>query len=226
MKKLVLFDIDGTLIKNFKGHIAALFEAMEKIYGIGIKDKNLNYHGMTDQQIMIEILEQNNLDQKTIEFKLKECCEEMTKIFNKTLKKEKIFLIDGVNNFLNELKEKDILIGLVTGNLEVIAREKMKKVGINSYFKIGGFGSDDKDRTKLVKLAIKRAEDNFEFNFNNNVFLIGDTPKDIKAGKEVGIKTVGVATGIYSKDQLIEAGADFAVENLKNKKEIFRIIAE
>jgi phosphoglycolate phosphatase len=224
MDRLVLFDIDGTLIKNFKGHIASLLKSVEKVYGI--KDvKSLNYHGMTDKQIIIEILKRNNLDEKTIYSKLKECTEVMTLLFNKIVSKEKIILLEGVEDFLKELKENNILMGLVTGNLEIIARTKMKKIGINDYFKIGGFGSDDTDRTKLVKLAVKRAVENFNFRFSNNVFLIGDTPKDIKAGKEAGIKTVGVATGIYSKEQLIEVGADFVLENLKNKKEIFKIIA-
>jgi phosphoglycolate phosphatase len=224
MNKLVLFDIDGTLIKDFKGHIASLLKSVEKVYGIK-NVKGLNYHGMTDKQIIIEILKMNNLDEKTIYSKLKECTEIMTFLFNEIINKEKITLLEGVEDFLKELKENNILIGLVTGNLEIIARTKMEKIGINDYFKIGGFGSDNTDRTKLVKLAIKRAMESFNFKFSNNVFLIGDTPKDIKAGKEAGIKTVGVATGIYSKDQLIEAGADFAVENLKNKKEIFNIIA-
>ena len=98
------------------------------------------------------------------------------------------------------------------------------KISIYHYFLIGGFGSDYINRTNLVKLAIKRAEENFNFNFNNNVFLIGDAPREIKAGKEAGVKTIGVTTGIFSKKQLKNTGADFVVANLKDKNAILKII--
>ena len=89
---------------------------------------------------------------------------------------------------------------------------------------IGGFGNDDINRTNLVKLAIKRARNNFSFKSNNNVLLIGDAPQDMKAGKEAGIKTIGVTTGIYSREQLKDAGADFIVSSLKEKNAILKII--
>ncbi len=95
---------------------------------------------------------------------------------------------------------------------------------MNHYFKIGGFGSDDINRTNLVRLAIKRAEEKFNFKFNNNVFLVGDAPQDMKAGKEAGVKTIGVTTGIYSKEQLKNAGADFILETLKDKNKFLKII--
>lgn len=224
MNKLVLFDIDGTLVKGFKGHMLAFSEAFLKVYKVKTSIEIINWHGMTDQQIIIDVLKKNSFSEKNIKSNLKECMEVMVSFFNKIIDKEEIILLEGVKNLLKELEENNILTGLVTGNLEIIARLKMKKIGINNYFKLGGFGSDDIDRAKLVKLAIKRAKDNFKFIFDDNVFLIGDTPKDIKAGKEAGIRTIGVATGIYSKEQLKEAGADFLLENLKNKKEIFGII--
>ncbi len=115
-------------------------------------------------------------------------------------------------------------MGLVTGNLEPIARGKLNKIGINHYFKIGGFGNDDVNRTNLVKIAIRRAEENFNFQFDNNVFLLGDAPQDMKAGKDMEIETIGVTTGIYSKEQLENAGAKFILGNLKDKNKILKII--
>lgn len=199
MDKLILFDIDKTLIESLKGHKVAFSEAFRKIYGVDTTIDIINHHGMTDQQIITEVLKKNGLDEKTIKSKLEECMKVMINSFNETVSSDEIILLDGVQELLEELSINNVLMGLVTGNLEPIARGKLKKVGLNHYFKVGGFGSDDINRTNLVKLAIKRAEENLDFKFNNNVFLFGDAPQDMKAGKEAGVRTIGVATGIYSK---------------------------
>ena len=95
----------------------------------------------------------------------------MVDYFDKVVAEEKMLVLGGVPELLEELKENNILIGLVTGNLEPIARAKMKKVNLNDYFKLGGFGSDDINRANLVRLAIKRAED-LGFIFENNVMKL------------------------------------------------------
>lgn len=224
MDKLVLFDIDKTLIKSSRGHSTAFSKAFRIVYGIDTTIDIINHHGMTDQQIIIEVLKKNGLDEQTIKSKLEECMKVMVDSFNKIVAKDEIIVLSGVQELLEELNEHNVLMGLVTGNLEPIARGKLKKVGLNHYFKVGGFGSDDINRTTLVKLAIKRAEENFDFKFDNNIFLFGDSPQDMKAGKEANVKTVGVTTGIYSKEELENAGADFILENLKNINNVLKII--
>ncbi len=224
--KLVLFDVDGTLIKRgSKGHRMAFSEAFRKVYGVDTNIDIIKHSGMTDQQIVIEVLKRNGLDEKEIKKKIKECMKVMVDSFNKVIYKDEIIVLDGVKELLEGLEKRKVLMGLVTGNLEPIARGKMKKVGLNKYFKIGGFGSDDINRTNLVKIAIKRAE-NFDFEFNKNVFLVGDTPRDVLAGKETGVKTIGVATGAYSTKELNDAEADFVLENLKDKKKFLEIISK
>jgi len=224
MDKLILFDIDKTLIKSSKGHSAAFSEAFKIVYGVDTTIDIINHHGMTDQQIIIEVLKKNGLDEQIIKSKLVECMKIMIDSFNKIVDTDEIVILDGVQELLEELKKHNVLMGLVTGNLEPIAKGKLKKAGLNHYFKIGGFGSDDINRTNLVKLAIRRAEENFDFRFNNNVFLFGDAPQDMKAGKEANVRTVGVTTGIYSKEELENAGADFIIDNLKNKNKVLKII--
>ena len=227
MNKLILFDIDGTLIGGEnKSHKLSFFYAFKKVYGIDTSIDIIDHPGKTDQQIIIEVLKKEGLSEPIVESKIKECMKVMVDYFNKLINNENIAPLGGVQELLEALNKSDFLMGLVTGNLEDIARGKLKKAGINQYFKVGGFGSDDVDRANLIKLAIKRAGNNFSFKFNNNVFLIGDTPRDIKAGKETEIKTIGVTTGIYSKEQLKDAGADFIVSNLKEKDEIIKIISK
>ena len=224
MDKLSLFDIDKTLIKSSRGHSETFSVAFKKVYGVDTTIDIINHHGMTDQQIIIEVLKKHGLDEQTIKSKIKDCMKVMIDSFNEIVKTDEIIVLDGVPELLNELTKYNVLMGLVTGNLEPIARGKLKKVGLNHYFKIGGFGNEDINRTNLVKLAIKRAEENFDFKFNNNVFLFGDAPQDMKAGKEANVKTIGVTTGIYSKEELENAGADFILENLKDINKVLEII--
>ena len=115
-------------------------------------------------------------------------------------------------------------MGLVTGNLEPIARGKMKKLNLNHYFKVGGFGNEHIDRTDLVKIAIKKAQSNFDFIFSDNVYLFGDAPQDMKAGSEAGIIPIGVTTGIYSKKQLENAAATLVLNGFTDTEEILRYI--
>ncbi|MGZ7096669.1 MAG: HAD hydrolase-like protein, partial [Methanobacterium sp.] len=95
-------------------------------------------------------------------------------------------------------------------------------IHIDHYFKLGGFGSDNIDRTELVKIAVKKAID--DFNFNGITFVIGDTPRDIKAGFEADAKTIAVATGTYTKVELKEFNPDFVFESLNEKEEISKVI--
>ncbi len=224
MDNLALFDIDETLTKVSALHIESISRAFEEIYGIDATINTINYHGLTEQQIIFQVLRKNGLDDKTIKSNIEDAMEVVARFFNNGIEDAEIIVLDGVRELLEELDKNNVLIGLVTGNLEQIARGKMRKVGLNHYLKIGGFGSDDIDRTNLVRLAIRRAEKNFGFKFHNNVFLFGDSPHDIEAGKEAGVKTVGVTTGIYSKKQLEDVGANFVVTDFKDKNEILKII--
>lgn len=226
IRKLALFDIDGTLMKGsrLKDEIA-LPKAIEKTYGLKADIDVINRHGMTDPLIIIEVLKKHGLDEKTILPKLDECEKTLAEIFAENIENDEFGVFPGVEESLNQLEKRGVLLGLVTGNLEPIARLEMERIGLNHYFRLGGFGSDDGDRARLVKLAIRRAKERFGFDDNGAVFLFGDTPKDIKAGKEAtGVKTVGVATGIYSMEELKAAGADFVLENLKDADRVLKIV--
>lgn len=224
MQKLVLFDIDKTLITNATGHKAAFSMAIKEVYGIDTTVEIINYNGMTDPMIILGVLTKIGLSESEIMQKIEKCKKAMVDHYDTLKDNDEMEILDGVPELLKELYTRNFLIGLVTGNLEPIAWGKMKRFKIDQYIKLGGFASDNSIRTELVKIAIKRAEENFDFKFDNNAFLFGDTPQDINAGNEAGIITVGVATGIYSKEKLKEAGASFAVDNLTDINSILTIL--
>ena len=224
MNKLVLFDIDKTLIDGSRAHHFSYSAGFKKIYGIDADISTINHRGMTDQQIIIEVLKRNNLSEEEIKSKISDCMKVMIESFSELILKDEIIVLKGVRELLEILEKKGVLMGLVTGNLEPIARGKLKKINLDKYFKVGGFGSDHIDRTNLIKMAIKKAEDNFDFKFDNNVFHTGDATQDMMAGKNAGVKTIGVTTGPCSEEQLRAAGADFVFNNLSDTKTILDII--
>lgn len=226
MRGLVLFDIDRTLIKSSTGHAAAFSRGFKEVYNLDSTINIINHHGMTDQQIIIEVLKKKGLKESQIRSKIKECMKVMIDYFSEIKDSIRIEVFDGVPELLKELEKQNFLIGLVTGNLEPIGRGKLEKAGLEHYFKLGAFGSDEIDRTRLVGLAIKRAEENFDFKPNKNIFLFGDTPQDIDAGNKSGAITVGVTTGVYSKEELENAAAKYVVNNLQDRQKILSIISK
>ena len=222
--RLVLFDIDFTLTVGPIGQKNAFCEAIKRVLNIDTNMEIISFIGKTDQLILIELLQKNGVNNKIIRLKLGLCMETLARIFQENMENGEIIILDGVKELLEELDKHGVIIGLLTGNLEPIARAKMQKVGLDSYFKIGGFGSDNKKRSSLIKVAIKRAKKLFGFEFDDNVIVIGDTPHDIEAGKEAHVRTVGVATSFFSKEQLREAGADIVVDSLLKMDEVLSIV--
>lgn len=224
MNILTLFDIDNTLIQSSAGHRQAYVEAVKEVYDLDVNINVINHHGMTDQEILLKVLRKYNLDDETIASNLRTCIEVMSLKYDEIIKSENIVMFDGVVNLLTKLQQNNIILGLVTGNLEKIARAKLRKIGIDHFFKIGGFGSDLMHRSDLAKLAVKRAKAMFNLSRIRKIFLLGDTPQDMKAGKAVRATTIGVTSGIFSEEQLKPAGADIVFSNLANTDNILKFI--
>ncbi len=225
MKALILFDIDKTLLRKATGHGDAFKEGFKRVFGISAAREDIIPHGMTDQQIIIEVMKKNGLTEKEILPKVSECMQVMTEYFSKKEKSIQVEVLPGAGKLLEELQKRGYLMGLVTGNLETIGRGKMKKAHFNQYFSVGGFGSDHIDRTELAKIAIKRAKEQFNFVEKNNVFHFGDSPQDMKVGYKTGIITIGVTTGKSDRKALEKAGADYVFDSLESIETILDIIS-
>ncbi len=223
--KLVLFDIDRTLIEGSSAHINAFSRAIERVHGIKVT-LDFRLDGLTDIQIIMKMLEKKGLEKETISSKIHECIREIVKEYLVNSYAENMKLLPGVKDLLEELRNQNILIGLVTGNIEDIAWHKLERAGIREYFSLGGFGNEGFNRKDLIKVAIEKAEKMFDFTHHDNIFLVGDIPLDIKAGKEAKVTTIGVATGIFSKEDLEKAGANFVLSILKDIDDFLRIVID
>lgn len=224
MKKLILFDIDGTLVAGAFGHAEAFAIAFKEIYGVNASIYMINPNGMTDQEIILAVMKKVGIAEEVIEERIQDCMEVMVQYFKSIQPMLTIKLLPGVKEFLETLRSRDYLMGLVTGNLEPIGRAKMEIAGLGDYFSVGGFGSDSRNRSELVKRAIDKAESEYEFELDDNVYLFGDAPQDIRAALVGGAQPIGVTTGIYSSEDLVAAGATVTVPGLTNIGQILSLL--
>lgn len=217
--KLLLFDIDGTLIKPRGSGQRAADRAFEKIYGIKNVMDGISTDGLTDPLILNDMFNKSfkrkyRLDEAEVFYKeYVYYLEDELKVLND------LTPLPGVFEVLNYLHErKDCLLGVGTGNIEEGAWLKLKYAGLKKFFSFGGFGSDSEDRAELLNIAIDRGKKYIEKNkfVFEDVFVVGDTPKDIVHGKAVGAKTVAVSTGLYNFESLKNFVPDFLAESFKD----------
>jgi phosphoglycolate phosphatase-like HAD superfamily hydrolase len=222
--KLLLFDIDQTLINSGGAGLRALDRACLQLLGIPNAMQNIHPHGKTDPAIAREIF-RVRLNQTT---PANGQIESILEAYLSFLKEEvrlspNYRVLPGIISVLDEsLSRKDIMLGLATGNVELGARIKLDRGELNPYFTFGGFGSDSEDRTELVRRAAGKAALRSGAPISSSeTYVIGDTPLDIVAGKRAGFKTIGVATGSYSIEELMDSGAMFAIQDFEQGRDQF-----
>lgn len=221
-KKLVLFDIDGTLISAGGAGTRSMNMAFHALFGISDAFKGIAMAGRTDPQIMKEGLKFHNLPYMDGNVGRMEAMylEFLEHEINNPLR----HLKPGIKETLSLLNEMDMVVGLLTGNLEKGADIKLNAFGLNDYFLDGAFGSDDEDRDKLLPIAIgKFAKKGFTFP-PEDCIVVGDTPRDVQCAKIHGASCIAVATGPYSKESLLNTAADIVIDSLEEKEKCMNFI--
>ena len=224
MKKLVLFDIDGTLIHTGGAGTRSMNMAFQKLFSIKDAFQDISMAGKTDRQIMKEGLRVhgfNNTDGNLgnmVNTYLKFLQVEMDNPWRK--------LKPSIMEVLNRIKEEKISLGLLTGNLEKGARIKLKAFGLNEYFPDGAFGSDHEDRDMLLPIALEKFSRK-GLNFSAaDCIIIGDTPRDVQCAKIHSALCIAVATGPYSKKDLLNTDADVVFDSLADVDRCMEFINE
>ena len=222
--KIILFDIDGTILQTNGAGTRAANRAFENIYGISEAMTRIDAAGKTDHLILQEIF-MNELNR---DFSQQEA-EELYKLYIPFLEEEtgksETTVMPGIPKLLENLSNRDdMVLGVATGNIEQGAWIKLKSAGLDHHFDFGGFGSDSHIREHLIRKALERAKDHIEKNTKiKDTFVIGDTPYDINHGRAAGAVTVGVATGSYSREQLQEHNPDHLFDDFNNLETVLEI---
>ena len=222
--KFILFDIDGTLLDSGGAGTSSLNIAFEEIFAIKEAFRSINMAGKTDMQILKEAFELYKIDHSN--GIIPEFYRNYVRLLREHISKGSGHIKPGIREALRELQaRKECILGLLTGNIEEGARVKLDFFGLNSYFSIGAFGSDDEDRNKLLPIAVDKLCQMYSVKVGfRDCVVIGDTPRDISCSKPYGAFSIAVATGPYSAGTLSAAGADFVFDDLSNTEAFLSLL--
>lgn len=227
--RLLLFDIDGTLLLSRGRGLQAMHDAIQEVYAREPMPAAIKPHGKTDGMLFEEMALAYGLSAELLLSKSAELHRTYASRLAELLREpESVELRPGVRPLLELLARRpNVRLGLVTGNLETTAWHKIEAAGLAQFFETGGFGSDARDRSGLVAHALRRfAERTGRTWVGREVWVIGDTPDDVQSGKAHGTRTLAVATGSFDLAVLTQTGADVVVPDLSDTGAVVRILCD
>lgn len=215
-RAVVLFDIDGTLVRRAGPHHRdALAQAVHRITGITTSLDGIPTHGCLDRDLIATMLRHAGAPDDAIRAAMPGIVCEAQKLYSAMQADLRRKLCPGVRSALRRLHGAGIPLGLVTGNLTAIAWKKMDRAGLLRYFRFGAFAEQADSRSQLAALAIRQARRCGWIRRDTMVSLVGDHPNDILAAKLNGIRSVAVATGMVPRSGLIAHSPDVLLPDLR-----------
>jgi phosphoglycolate phosphatase len=219
-RRLVLFDIDGTLL-SAGGVSARSFEAaLREVFGTVGKVTGFEYSGKTDPQIVRELMQGAGISDADIERLRPLALERYRQRLAESLRPDDVVAKPGIPALLAALgSDARVTLGLLTGNLEPTARLKLAPLDANRFFPFGAFGSDHEDRYRLPAIALQRARQAVGITFGGGeVVIVGDSIHDVQCGRGLGARAVAVATGKTPPSRLAEARPDVLLPDFENTR--------
>ena len=211
MSRLILFDIDNTLLYTGGAGGLAMTIALQEMFGVKDGFAKVEFSGRTDLYILSEGLRQHGIA-GGYEAHLEDFLLRYNRLLERTLRECKGHLMPGFPQLLEALAQRDgIRIGLATGNFRQAAWMKVEYYGIKQYFSDGVFGEASLDRSEMVRSGMRQMAAGIA---PEEILIIGDTPHDVSSALDNGLTAVGVATGSYSVDQLRDSGAQMVFNDL------------
>ena len=204
--RIVLFDIDGTLLNSGGVGRASMQRALSEVFGSS-GNPSYRYDGKTDKQIVRDTMRLEGHSDEHIDSRMDTLIDLYLTGLQQGIESRKFHVrpLPGVVELLDALEARDdVVLGLLTGNVEPGARAKLTAAGIDpDRFRINAFGSDHEHRPELPAIAQKRAIEHLGVDITGDrLIVIGDTPADIECGRSLGAKAIGVASGHYTVEQL------------------------
>lgn len=218
--KILFWDIDGTLIKTDRAGLYAFQQAAKELLNLQVDFSSIKTAGMTDCYIAEQIIKLNGYNAKP--FEINKLIKHYEQLLPQHLLIRKGQLMPNIIELLNYFHDRnDIISLLLTGNTITGARAKLLRYGIEQYFdfSISAFGDNCPDRLDLAIDALNKATSRYPDIKNSDIFVIGDTPNDVRCGKFISANTIAVATGSYSLEELAEHSPWWTVDVLPEPKE-------
>jgi phosphoglycolate phosphatase len=213
---LVLFDIDGTLVRRAgPHHREALVQGVRRVTGMDTTTEGIPVQGMLDPDILRVMMRKSGARPAAIREAMPEILKAAERYYLRVCPELSGKHCPGVVPVLERLTRRGMVLGLVTGNLTRIGWRKLERAGLRGYFRFGAFGEMAKDRAGLARLAIREALRRRWIGRDAVVSLIGDAPQDIQAARTNGIRAISVKTGITPVEELETLQPDVLLRDLR-----------
>jgi phosphoglycolate phosphatase len=211
--KICLFDIDGTLITTGGAGKQAFLQTLQKAFGMDIMDPGVPFAGRTDRGIVSDLFTHFRISQTAQNWDL--FTEVYLQLLPECLASCDGHVLPGIKPLLEKInRHSEIQLGLLTGNMAKGAAIKLQHYGLDHYFDFGGFGDQYIERDRVAQQALLEIHQRWgEEVAPEQIFVIGDTPADIRCGRAIGANTVGVCTGKYSARELNAESAHLVLED-------------
>jgi phosphoglycolate phosphatase-like HAD superfamily hydrolase len=229
-ERIVLFDIDGTLLYAGRAPARSILRAIEEVFGIpdiAPPRGEYSFAGRTDPEIVTDLLVRKGIPRTEVDARLAEVFERYILYLKSGLPDDDgARLHEGVLPLLTRLDAEDsVMTGLLTGNIEEGARIKLDRLGIAGYFAVGAYGSDSADRDLLPRILLDRvARRTGRVYGAGEVVVVGDTARDIRCARTICAKTIAVATGTTTAAELRAEDPDFLFDNLGDTDHVMQAI--
>ncbi len=225
MARLILFDIDSTLIATNHAGRVAMERAFLRVFGVSDVTVGVSFDGRTDRAIYLEVIERHGLGSGDTSAAFRAASEAYLDEIGPALRERSGHILPGVEALLAAL-EGGPRPGLATGNIRDGAKAKLGHFDLWERFAAGGFGDDSAIRADLVRDGITSLAEALGIEPDpGDCIVLGDTPLDVEAAHGAGARAVGVATGRYSVEELRAGGADWALPDLSDTTLVLSILA-
>jgi len=213
---LILFDIDGTLLRGAGPHHKnALIDGVRRVTGLSTSFEDIDTAGQLDRDLIVALLRAGGMNEQEMQPVLAEISIECRRCYSANCEADLSgFICKGAREALIELRARGAVLALVTGNLSDIGWRKMELAGLRDFFSLGSFSEDGATRTELARMAAYRARDQKLVSTDCRVSLIGDHANDIQAARANGFQAVAVASGVMSAKELSRFAPDILLDNL------------
>jgi beta-phosphoglucomutase-like phosphatase (HAD superfamily) len=229
MKKdceLIVFDLDNTLVDVSSVHRTGYYVALREVYGIEDPTFRKAYRGNPQPATLRRMCEEEGIAPEVIEARLPDAVRVLSETTVSQLEDDLASArLPGVGALLDALEHRGCVLGLVTGTVSATARAILRRADLDSYFDVTAFGDEGPDRPALLCLALERAQRRFGIGRNpGRPVIVGDSPRDIRAGKAVDARVVAVATGAHTAESLVEYGPHHVLPDFSNTAEALKAV--
>jgi phosphoglycolate phosphatase len=222
---VVLFDIDGTLLDMKGAGRLAFAQTIKTVFGIDDDLAYLSFAGSTDLSVLQKVMEHHV--RRLTETDSRRFFERMPAELEQAATGSDLVLYPGVRPLLERLSSRrDVILGLVTGNIAACAQIKLRQFNLHHHFVLGAFGDEHADRKEIARLAMSRVQARLTKGaVIHALYLVGDTPNDVEAAKAIDAVAIAVATGKYAPEALQQAGADVVLSDMGDTDCVMQLFA-